>query len=96
MWSYEGIYIGIGNVFNPTQQPGRIPIGQVNAVLAWSADGRRWKYLRPNDSFLPLGGPGAFDSCGIFGAKQDPLRTAENEALRIYYVGCAQRKRSSA
>ena len=64
VWPYEGIYLGISNVFNPTQEAGRVPIGQVNAVLSWSADGRRWKYLKPNDSFLPLGGPDDFDACG--------------------------------
>jgi hypothetical protein len=87
--AYEGIYIGIGNVFNPTEEAGRVPMGQVNSVLGWSPDGRRWKWIRPNDSFLPLGKAGDFDACGIFGAKQDPLRTATaNDTLRIYYVGC--------
>lgn len=57
-------------------------------VLGWSADGRRWKWIKPDSSFVPLGNSGAFDSCGVFGAKQDPLRTAENDTMRLYYAGC--------
>lgn len=63
-------------------------IGQVNMVLGWSADGHRWKWLRPIDSFIPLGAEGDFDSCGVFSAKQDPLRTAVNDTMRFYYAGC--------
>jgi hypothetical protein len=89
VWPYEGIYIGIGNVFNPTQEAGAAaPIGQVNMVLGWSADGRKWKWLVPNDSIIPLGGDGAFDACGVFCAKQDPLRTMVNDTMRMYYAGC--------
>jgi len=93
VWPYEGIYIGIGNVFNPTQEPASngVAIGQVNMVLGWSADGRRWKWLKPNDSIIPLGESGDFDACGVFGAKQAPLRTAaidHNDTLRLYYAGC--------
>ena len=39
VWPYEGIYIGIGNVFNTADQvaaSGAV-IGQVNMVLGWSA-----------------------------------------------------------
>ena len=43
---------------------------KVNMVLGWSADGRRWKWLKPNDSIVPLGAVGEFDTCGVFGAKQ--------------------------
>jgi hypothetical protein len=69
---YEGIYLGIGNIFNPTQKPAAsgAKIGQVNSVLGWSSDGHRWKWLVPNDSLIPLGEAGDFDACGIFGAKQ--------------------------
>ena len=97
VWPYEGVYIGIGNVFNPSQTPGRARIGQVNMVLGWSADGRSWKWLSPDTSFVPLGQAGAFDSCGVFGAKQDPLRVAngklsqregQSNILRLYYAGC--------
>merc|ERR1712070_404906 len=89
VWPYAGIYIGVGNVFNPTQEDGAAAVkGQVNMVLGWSADGRRWKWLVPNDSLIPLGAEGDFDTCGIFGAKQDPLRTAVNDTLRLYYAGC--------
>jgi hypothetical protein len=89
VWPYEGIYIGVGNVFNPTQEDGpAAPKGRVNMVLGWSADGRRWKWLVPNDSIIPLGNDGDFDSCGVFGAKQDPLRTVVNDTLRMYYAGC--------
>merc|ERR1719231_1758865 len=89
VFPYEGIYIGIGNVFNPFQQPGpAAPIWQVNMVLAWSPDGRRWKWVRPTDSLIPLGVAGNFDACGVFSAKQDPMRTAVGDALRFYYVGC--------
>ena len=87
---YEGIFLGIGNVFNPTQEaaPSGAAVGQVNMVLGWSADGRRWKWLLPNESIVPLGNGGDFDACGVFGAKQDPLRTAGNDSLRLYYTGC--------
>ena len=91
VWPYEGIYIGIGNVFNTVDQvaaSGAV-IGQVNMVLGWSADGRRWKWLRPNDSIIPLGAEGEFDTCGVFGAKQDPLRTTVNDTMRLYYAGCS-------
>jgi len=91
VWPYEGIYLGIGNVFNPTQATAKMgaAIGQVSAVLGWSADGRRWKWLRPSQSLIPLGKPGDFDSCGVFGAKQDPMRTSgSNDTLRLYYTGC--------
>ena len=88
VWPYAGIFLGLGNVFNPTQSNGTLPVGQVNAVLGWSADGRRWKWLRPNDSLIPLGAPADFDACGVFGAKQEPLRTATDDELRLYYVGC--------
>ena len=47
-----------------------------NDQHSWSADGRKWKWIRPNDSIIPLGKAGDFDSCGVFSAKQDPLRTA--------------------
>merc|ERR1712070_628505 len=89
VWPYAGIYIGVGNVFNPTQEDGAAAVkGQVNMVLGWSADGRRWKWLVPNDSIIPLGAEGDFDACGVFGAKQDPLRTTVNDTLRMYYAGC--------
>lgn len=90
VWPYAGIYLGIGNIFNPTQNVAveGAAIGQVNGVLGWSADGRRWKWIRPHDSFIPLGNAGDFDSCGVFGAKQDPLRTVVNGTLRVYYAGC--------
>jgi len=91
VWPYEGIYIGIGNVFNPssTVALSGAAIGQVNTVLGWSVDGRRWKWIKPNDSFMPLGKAGDFDACGTFGAKQDPLRTGANDdTLRFYYTGC--------
>jgi hypothetical protein len=57
VWPYEGIYIGIGNVFNTAQRVAAngAVIGQVNMVLGWSADGRRWKWIKPNDSIIPLG-----------------------------------------
>jgi len=90
VWPYEGIYLGIGNIFNPTTSvaaSGAV-VGQVNMVLGWSADGRRWKWLKPNDSIVPLGKVGEFDTCGVFGAKQDPLRTVVNDTLRLYYAGC--------
>ena len=88
VWPYEGIYIGIGNVFNPTQNVAKsgVAIGQVNMVLGWSADGRRWKWLLPDKSFVPHGSANDFDSCGVFGAKQDPLRTVVNDTLRLYYT----------
>ena len=63
-------------------------------MLAWSADGRRWKWVKPNDSLIPQGGANDFDACGIFGAKQDPLRMArhttphDDDHLRLYYIGC--------
>jgi hypothetical protein len=89
VWPYEGIYIGIGNVFNPTQTDGAAAVkGQVNMVLGWSPDARRWKWLVPNDSIIPLGSETDFDACGVFGAKQDPLRTATNTTMRLYYAGC--------
>jgi hypothetical protein len=90
VFPYEGIYLGIGNVFNTakkTAASGAV-VGQVNMVLGWSADGRRWKWLKPNDSIIPLGAVGEFDTCGVFGAKQDPLRTMVNDTLRYYYAGC--------
>jgi hypothetical protein len=93
VFPYEGIFIGIGNVFNPSQDAVPVPIGQVNMVLAWSADGRHWNWIRPTESFVPLGTEaGAFDSCGVFSAKQDPLRMAaaadDGSPLRLYYTGC--------
>eukprot|EP00966_Prymnesium_polylepis_P116648 2696227-Prymnesium_polylepis.1 len=57
-------------------------------VLAWSADGRRWNWINPIESFVPLGQPGEFDTCGVFSAKQEPLRTVVNDTLRFYYTGC--------
>merc|ERR1712110_1393074 len=57
-------------------------------VLGWSIEGRRWQWLVPNDSIVPLGAAGEFDACGVFGAKQDPLRTVVNNTLRLYYAGC--------
>ena len=81
--------IGIGNVFNPSQEAGAAAaIGQVNMVLAWSADGHHWDWLNPIQSFVPLGKPGEFDTCGVFSAKHDPLRTAVDDSLRLYYTGC--------
>merc|ERR1711870_184954 len=102
VFPYEGIYLGIGNVFNPgnhwLQQDERMQdpppsggpaiVGQVNMVLAWSPDGRTWKWLS-QDSILPLGKDGEFDACGVFGGVQDPLQSARNSStLRYYYVGC--------
>jgi hypothetical protein len=98
-FEYEGIYLGIGNVLNgmlpdrhghtPTSGSG-LPGGGVNMVLAYSTDGRRWQWVKPNDSLVPRGGgAGGFDACSVFGAKQDPLRSAgKNDTLRLYYVGC--------
>lgn len=90
VWPYEGIYLGVGNIFNPTQKAAAsgAAIGQVNMVLGWSADGQRWKWLVPNDSIIPLGSAGDFDACGVFGAKQDPGRTIVNDTMRLYYAGC--------
>jgi len=88
VFPYEGIYIGIGNVFNPTQEIGPAAIGQVNMVLAWSADGRHWEWINPTQSLVPLGRAGDFDTCGVFSAKQEPLRTVVNDTLRLYYTGC--------
>jgi hypothetical protein len=89
VFPYEDIFIGIGNVFNPSQEAGpAAAIGQVNMVLAWSADGRHWKWLRPVDSFIPLGAAGDFDACGVFSAKQEPVRTMVNNTMRFYYAGC--------
>jgi hypothetical protein len=65
-------------------------------VLGWSADGRRWKWLKPNDSIIPLGKEGAFDTCGVFGAKQDPLRTTVNDTLRLYCERHRTRIRNAA
>jgi len=89
VFPYEGIYLGIGNVFNPTQEDGAAAVrGQVNLVLGWSADARVWKWIKPNDSLIPLGGGGDFDACGVFAAKQDPLKTVFNDTMRLYYTGC--------
>lgn len=90
-WPYEGIFIGVGNVFNPQTKRAAngAAIGQTDMVLGWSADGTRWKWLL-NDaesSMVPLGAAGDFDSCGVFGAVQDPLRTVANDTMRLYYTG---------
>jgi hypothetical protein len=72
-------------VFNPSQEEGpAAPAGQVNMVLAWSADGRHWNWINPLESFIPLGATGEFDTCGVFSAKQDPLRTMVDDTLRFY------------
>jgi len=31
-------------------------------VLAWSADGRHWTWIKPLESFIPLGATGEFDT----------------------------------
>eukprot|EP01047_Picozoa_sp_COSAG01_P008455 COSAG01_NODE_334_length_18708_cov_49.649686_6_plen_129_part_00 len=97
-FAYEGIFLGVGNVLNgllpdrhgytPTARSG-LPGGGVNMALAWSIDGRRWQWVKPNDSLVPRGGvAGSFDSCGVFGAKQDPLQSAVNDTLRLYRDRC--------
>ena len=94
VWEYEGIFLGIGNVLNglldtTVARSGLLP-GNVNMVLAWSADGRRWRWIEPNESLVPLGAAGEFDTCGVFGAKQDPLRTVvDDDTMRLYYAGCS-------
>lgn len=53
VWPYEGIFLGIGNVFNPFQEPGpQAMTGQVNMVLGWSADGRRCVVARMTFYFV--------------------------------------------
>jgi len=32
--------------------------------------GRHWKWLKPNESIVPLGKVGEFDTCGVFGKRK--------------------------
>lgn len=74
---------------------GQAPVGQVYGVLAWSPDARRWHYIAPEQSFIPLGRPAstgntgssysaeqdsAFDCCGVFMAKQNPTESPQYAA----------------
>jgi hypothetical protein len=56
-------------------------------------DGRKWQYLMPGRSFIPLGGAGAWDSCSVFGAKQGYQPSQQhgpaNSSMSVYYAGCS-------
>jgi hypothetical protein len=61
-FEYEGVYLGFANVvsFNTTlpeqrRQSGGNPGGTVTSELAFSTDGKRWRYLKPGQSFVPRG-----------------------------------------
>ena len=54
---------------------GELRTDQLTAPASYSHSySRRWKWLKPNDSIIPLGKPGEFDACGVFGAKQVKYR----------------------
>ena len=101
VFRYAGIFLGLVNLFNPfLDHTDPAPPGTVNAELAWSPDGRSWKYVKPGQSFVPRApGSAAWDCCGVFGAKQSPEDTPEfaagGVALPFYYVGCDGRFFSS-
>ena len=62
-------------------------------ILSWSADGRRWETIEPNESFIKFApGSGQWDCCSVFGAKQDPESTPEflrgEPEFPIFYAGC--------
>ena len=97
VFRYAGIYLGFANVFNPfldTASDHAAPLpGNVNMELAWSTDARRWRYAAPGQSFVPHApGGGAWDCCGVFGAKQSPEDTPEftsgKRSLPVFYAGC--------
>jgi hypothetical protein len=90
---YADVWLAFTNTFNPSQQFGALPPGQSNMVLSFSADGRHWESIEPNDSFIQLAPrSGQWDCCSVFGAKQDPQSTPEfvqGEAdFPLYYAGC--------
>lgn len=90
---YAGIWLGFANVFNPTHSAGPTAPNTVNMVLTWSSDAREWKYIKPDQSFVPReSNSGSWDCCGVFGAKQSPEQTPAflqgATTLPIYYAGC--------
>ena len=97
-FEYEGIYLGFANViaFNTTlldqlSQSHSNPGGSVTSELVFSIDGKRWRYLKPGQSFVPRGEPGKdFDCCAIFTAKQGYQASQQPDAngtMRVYYGG---------
>ena len=91
---YANLWLAFTNTFNPSQnKSAALPPGQSNMILSWSADGRRWETIEPNESFIKfVPGSGQWDCCSVFGAKQDPESTPEFErgeaTFPLFYAGC--------
>jgi hypothetical protein len=80
VFPYEGIYIGLVQVFHATPDEGTLDV-----QLAVSRDGVKFERVGDRSAFIPLGGVGSWDRFNHSLANNDPI--AVGDELRIYYGG---------
>jgi hypothetical protein len=80
VFPYEGIYIGLLQVFHATPDQSYLDI-----QLTVSRDGINFTRVADRGVFLPVGGVGSWDRFNNSLANNDPIRVGDE--LRIYYGG---------
>src|SRR3954470_17402823 len=80
VFPYEGIYIGLVQVFNATPDDSTL-----NVQLAVSRDSVHFTRVGDRGTFIPLGLVGSWDRFNLSLADNDPISIGDN--LRIYYGG---------
>ncbi len=84
VFTYEGIYIGMPQVFWNSPDDAHLDI-----QLAVSRDGRQFERLSDRTPFIPCGGVGAWDRFNNSNLTGPPI--ADGDRLRFYYGGRAWR-----
>ena len=80
VFPYEGIYIGLVQVFHATPDDSTLDV-----QLAVSRDGLHFTRLGERATFIPLGPVGSWDRFNLSLANNDPISVGED--LRFYYGG---------
>jgi hypothetical protein len=80
VFPYEGIYIGLVQVFHSTPDDSTLDV-----QLAVSRDSVHFTRVADRGVFIPLGGVGSWDRFNLSLANNDPI--AVSDELRIYYGG---------
>jgi len=84
VFPYEGIYIGLVQVFHNTADECTLDI-----QLAVSHDTRHFERVGDRSAFIPLGGVGEWDRFNLSLANNAPIEVGDD--LRFYYGGRAHR-----
>jgi hypothetical protein len=80
VFPYEGVYIGLVQVFHATPDNSTLDVG-----LAISRDSIHFTRVGDRGVFLPLGGVGSWDRFNLSLANNDPIAVGDD--LRFYYGG---------